>query len=81
MSETVTEKPSFEQLLERLESVVGRLERTDLSLEEAIDAYKEGVSLAKEGHTRLQQAERIIEEVTGKTTRPVDAERILEDGD
>lgn len=81
MSESVAEKPSFEQLLERLEGVVGRLERTDLSLEEAIEAYQEGVSLAKEGHTRLEQAERIIEEVTGKRTRPIDAERILEDDD
>ena len=68
---------SFERLLEKLEGIVGRLESSDLSLEDAIEAYKEGVSLAKDGHARLAQAERVIEEVTGKKTRPVDLEQIL----
>jgi exodeoxyribonuclease VII small subunit len=68
---------SFELLLQKLEGVVGRLESGELSLEDAIDAYKEGVSLAKEGHARLAQAERVIEEVTGRKTRPVDLEQIL----
>lgn len=68
---------SFEQLLERLEGIVGRLENADLSLEEAIEAYREGVSLAKDGHARLSEAERVIEEVAGKKTRPVDLDQIL----
>ena len=68
---------SFDLLLEKLEGIVGRLENADLPLEDAIEAYKEGVSLAKEGHARLQQAERVIEEVTGKKTRAVDLEQIL----
>lgn len=63
-------KPSFEALIGRLEVVVGKLESDDLSLEAAIDAYQEGVRLAKEGHDRLGEAERRIEEVTkaGSTT-------------
>ena len=68
---------SFELLLQKLEGVVGRLENGELSLEDAIEAYREGVSLAKEGHSRLSQAERVIEEVTGKKTRPVELEQIL----
>jgi exodeoxyribonuclease VII small subunit len=68
---------SFELLLSRLEEIVGRLENSDLSLEDAIEAYKEGVSLAKDGHARLAEAERVIEEVTGKKTRPVELEQIL----
>jgi exodeoxyribonuclease VII small subunit len=76
MSDTAGEN-GFDRLLEQLEGIVGRLESSELSLEEAIEAYKQGVSLAKEGHARLQQAERVIEEVTGKKTRPVDLEQIL----
>lgn len=66
--------------MKRLEAIVERLEATDLSLEEAIDAYQTGVSLAKEGHTRLAEAERRIEEVTRSgETRAVDAQKVLED--
>ena len=55
---------SFEDLMTRLEDIVGRLESNQLSLEQAIEAYQEGVSLAKQGHLRLADAERRIEEVT-----------------
>jgi exodeoxyribonuclease VII small subunit len=68
---------SFEQVIVRLESIVLELERSELSLEQAIAAYKEGVSLAEIGHGKLRDAERIIEEVAGRRTRPVDVERIL----
>ena len=73
----MAETKSFEQLLSRLEGIVGRLENADLSLEDAIESYREGVSLAKDGHARLAEAERVIEEVTGKKTRPVDLDQIL----
>ncbi len=73
-----SEEPTFEALIERLEAVVGKLESDELSLEAAIDAYQEGVKLAKQGHDRLAHAERRIEEVTkpGETFE-VGAEQIL----
>jgi exodeoxyribonuclease VII small subunit len=75
-----SERPNFEQLLKKLEGVVERLESNELSLEDAIDAYQQGVTLAKEGHTRLAEAERKIEEVTrAGETRPVDVSKVLED--
>ncbi len=72
------EPRSFETLLDRLEKIVQRLESNELTLEEAIQAYQEGVTLAKLGHDRLQDAERRIEEVTrdGKA-RTVDPQQIL----
>lgn len=74
------QRPSFEQLLKKLEGIVERLESNELPLEEAIDAYQQGVTLAKEGHTRLAEAERKIEEVTRQgDTRPVDAAKVLEE--
>lgn len=73
-------RPNFEQLLKKLEGVVERLESNELSLEDAIDAYQQGVTLAKEGHTRLAEAERKIEEVTrAGETKPVDVSKVLED--
>lgn len=78
--EAPTERASFEQLVRQLEAIVERLEANDLSLEEAIDAYQVGVTLAKEGHDRLRDAERKIEEVTrAGETRPVDASAVLEE--
>jgi len=69
---------SFEELMSRLEDIVGRLESNQLSLEQAIEAYQEGVTLAKQGHSRLADAERRIEEVTrGGERTPVDAEELL----
>ena len=55
------ESLSFEQLLDRLEGIVGQLETADLSLEDALSAYQEGVNLARQGHARLEDAERKLE--------------------
>lgn len=69
---------SFETLMQQLESVVDRLESNQLSLEEAIDAYQQGIALAKAGHDRLAEAERRIEEVTRAGERQaVDPAQIL----
>lgn len=57
-------EPRFEHLVTRLEEIVTRLESDELSLEDALDAYQEGIALAKAGHDRLADAERRIEEVT-----------------
>jgi exodeoxyribonuclease VII small subunit len=49
---------SFEKALTRLEEIVAQLEKGQLSLEEALKAFEEGVSLVKHCGRRLQQAER-----------------------
>jgi exodeoxyribonuclease VII small subunit len=80
-TDSAAERPTFEALMANLESIVERLESNELSLEEAIDAYQQGVRLAKQGHDRLSEAERRIEEVTrAGDTRPVDADRVLGSG-
>ncbi len=53
----------FEAALERLEALVGRLEGGDLELEEALAAFEEGVRLTRQCATRLEDAERRIEEL------------------
>ena len=54
----------FEGALARLEAVVGRLEEGDLTLEEALSAFEEGVRLTRQCAEQLQVAERRIEVLT-----------------
>ena len=51
---------SFEEVLRRLEEVVDGLEGGDLSVEKSLALFEEGVTLAREGHRRLEAAERRI---------------------
>ncbi len=66
----------FEQVMERLQTVVERLEEGDLPLEESLAVFEEGVRLAREGATRLDAAERRVEELLAenKGTRPLEEE-------
>ncbi len=54
-------KNSFEASLTNLEKIVRRLEQGDLSLEESLRLFEEGVRLSRECQERLSQAERRIE--------------------
>ncbi|MEG3639024.1 exodeoxyribonuclease VII small subunit [Magnetococcus sp. PR-3] len=56
-------KQGFEASLERLETLVGDLERGELPLEEALSAYEEGMKLAKQCQKRLDSAEKRIEKI------------------
>lgn len=57
-------KVDFDTLMNRLEAVVEKLEREDLPLESAIEAYEEGIALARQGQGRLAEVERRLEELT-----------------
>ncbi|WP_238083378.1 MULTISPECIES: exodeoxyribonuclease VII small subunit [Pseudescherichia] len=52
---------SFETALTELEQIVTRLESGDLPLEEALSEFERGVQLARQGQTRLQQAEQRVQ--------------------
>ncbi len=63
---------SLEKILERLGSVVEKLERGDVPLEQALSMFEEGVKLAREGQRRLDAAEARIEALASDgTTSPV----------
>lgn len=49
---------SFEEALRELEEIVGKLEEGDVPLEKAIEYFKEGMSLSKLCHTKLQTVEK-----------------------
>ncbi len=60
---------SFEGVLGRLEEVVQRLERGDLSLDDSLKAYEDGIALVRRAQGRLDGMEKRLEELLadGKT--------------
>lgn len=69
---------SFERALKELESIVGRLERGDVELEESIVIYERGEALRAHCDKLLKQAEAKVEKLTLSTdgqptgTQPLD---------
>jgi exodeoxyribonuclease VII small subunit len=55
------ESPSFEDALARLEGIVTRLEKGELSLEESLELYEQGIGLSRLCHGKLTEAEDRIE--------------------
>jgi len=55
------DQKKFEAALEELERVVEQLESGDLSLEDSLAAFEEGVGLVKYCNQKLTEAERKIE--------------------
>ena len=58
--------PDFETSLERLEEIVECLETGDLSLEQSLKQFEEGVSLTRACQTALTDAEQTIKVLTEK---------------
>ncbi|MBP9864888.1 MAG: exodeoxyribonuclease VII small subunit [Candidatus Omnitrophica bacterium] len=52
---------SFEKALEKLEKIVGELETGNVSLEDALSRYEEGIKLSRLCQEKLAQAEKKIE--------------------
>jgi exodeoxyribonuclease VII small subunit len=52
---------AFEEILTRLNVVVEKLESGDLTLEDSLTLFEEGVRLSRLGATRLDDAERRVE--------------------
>lgn len=54
-------KGEFEKSLARLEELVKRLESADLSLDEAMSLFEEGVKLSRDCQKKLEEAEGKVE--------------------
>ncbi len=69
------ESASFDQVLAQLRAIVERLEGGNLSLEQSLAAFEEGVRLSRAGARMLDAAEQRVEillrdEVGGERTAP-----------
>lgn len=58
--------PDFEQSLAALETLVARMEQGDLTLEESLKAFEEGIQLTRECQARLQAAEQRVNQLIEK---------------
>jgi exodeoxyribonuclease VII small subunit len=56
--------PSFETMMARLQDLVGTLEQGNMTLEDSIKSFEEGVSLVKRCTEILDHAERRIQKLT-----------------
>ncbi|MCQ4348339.1 exodeoxyribonuclease VII small subunit [Pseudomonas stutzeri] len=68
--------PDFEQSLGELQTLVERLESGELSLEESLAAFEQGIRLTRECQGALGQAEQKVQILLGEDgrTAPFDAE-------
>jgi len=60
-AETPATDFNFEQSLEQLEALVESMEDGELSLEESLKAFEQGVKLTRECQTALKEAEQKVQ--------------------
>ena len=58
------QKLSFEQSLQRLETIVSQIEQGEVPLEASIERYAEGIQLIKQCRAILERAEKKIQLLT-----------------
>jgi exodeoxyribonuclease VII small subunit len=56
----------FEKKLTRLEEIVAKMEKGDLSLDDSLKLFEEGVRLSKDCHLRLTEAENKVKILMGQ---------------
>jgi exodeoxyribonuclease VII small subunit len=56
---------SFEQAIRRLSEIVDKLEQGDLSLEDSLRLFEEGVKLSRISQERLDRAQKRVEQLLG----------------
>jgi len=64
-------KDKFEEALGRLEDIVKKMEAGDMTLEESLKAFEEGIKLARLCSRRLDEAERRVEILLKQEEEPV----------
>ncbi|MEX0686428.1 MAG: exodeoxyribonuclease VII small subunit [Balneolales bacterium] len=63
MGDNIMGKLSFEDALEKLSDIVKKLESDEVSLEDSISLFEEGMKLSKLCSTTLEKADLRIEQV------------------
>ena len=59
----MSEKQSFEVAMNRLNTIIGSLERNDITLDESLVLFEEGLRLVKECDGQLKNFEGIVREL------------------
>lgn len=74
MSQADIESMSFEAALAELESIVGKLEKGDVELEQSIAIYERGAALKAHCEKKLREAELKVEKIVVGSGGSVSAE-------
>lgn len=74
-------QPDFEQSLEQLESIVDALEAGDLTLEQSLKSFEEGIALTRACQSALNDAEQTVKMLTEKNGKPIFEDVDLEDSE
>lgn len=56
-------KPDFEEALEMLEDIIESMESGELSLEESLKAFEQGIQLTRECQQKLENAEQRVRQL------------------
>ncbi len=67
---------TFEESLDELEQIVGKLEEGDMALEESLTLFERGVKLSRDCRDRLTKAERRIEVLMKDSSGEIGLEEI-----
>ena len=59
----MSEKLPFKQSMQRLEEIIGMLEKNEIELEEAISLFEEGLKLVNSCDSQLKNFESKVEEL------------------
>jgi len=78
MAKKLTKNPDFESSLKELETLVGKMEQGELSLEESLSHFERGVQLSRTCQQALKDAEQKVEILMNKNSQeqitPFDSE-------
>ena len=72
--------PSFEESLRKLESIVDRLEKGDLALEESLKLFEEGVGFSAACKKELDEAEGKVQMLVKQRDGSLKTEPFLNEG-
>lgn len=72
MSDTSKKEVKLEDALKRLSEIVKSLEQNECELEDSLKLFEEGVSLTRQCHQKLTEAEKKIEILTKVSTEGVE---------
>lgn len=65
-------QPSFEERLKALDGIVARMEAGEMTLQESLAAYEEGMKLTRALNEELSQAEKRMQELSGGMIVPME---------
>ena len=79
-SEKPAEDTSFQDSIDRLESLVNELEAGDLSLEDSLKTFEAGIQLLRKSQRELEQAEQSVRVLLEENGEP-NAQALEEDAE